>query len=70
MTKEKKPLYKTPTGSTKKLEDFTYEDDDVNDVIFRCLGNLNMLGVTGPISYSSGEADPDRSISIQRLQGL
>ncbi|KAL4221902.1 Gamma-aminobutyric acid type B receptor subunit 1 [Mactra antiquata] len=54
-------------GHPKTLDKFTYVDSDINDMIFECLSNMSITGVSGRVLLSDG-ADPDRMIKIQRIQ--
>ncbi|XP_053374069.1 gamma-aminobutyric acid type B receptor subunit 1-like [Mercenaria mercenaria] len=52
----------------KTLDMFTYQDSDINDIIFDCMSKTNITGVSGRIVLST-EVDPDRILKIERIQG-
>ncbi|XP_045167680.2 gamma-aminobutyric acid type B receptor subunit 1-like [Mercenaria mercenaria] len=55
-------------GHPKTLDMFTYTDTDINDIIFECMGNTSMTGVSGKIVFTAG-ADPNRIVKMERIQG-
>ncbi|XP_072030203.1 gamma-aminobutyric acid type B receptor subunit 1-like [Amphiura filiformis] len=42
-------------NTTKRLEDFTYNDSEMKDLFFRLLADVNFEGVSGPISFINGD---------------
>ena len=54
-------------GHTKRLADFTYKDQDINDIIVSCMANVSIIGVVGSISFEGG--DPINDVKIERIQG-
>ncbi|XP_060600012.1 gamma-aminobutyric acid type B receptor subunit 1-like [Ruditapes philippinarum] len=55
-------------GHPKTLDMFEYADRDINDIIFECMGNTSMTGVSGQIVFTEG-ADPNRIVKMERIQG-
>ncbi|KAK7491340.1 hypothetical protein BaRGS_00017441, partial [Batillaria attramentaria] len=55
-------------GSSKRLEDFTYEDKEMSDLIFDSLLNVSFMGVRGPISLDKN-GDPIGFVRLDRMQG-
>ncbi|XP_053374076.1 gamma-aminobutyric acid type B receptor subunit 2-like [Mercenaria mercenaria] len=53
-------------GYAKTLDMFTYADADVNDIIFDCMSNTSMTGVSGSVAFT--DSDPDKIIEIERIQ--
>ncbi|XP_053374068.1 gamma-aminobutyric acid type B receptor subunit 1-like [Mercenaria mercenaria] len=51
----------------KTLDMFTYQDSDINDIIFDCMSRTNITGVSGRIVLST-EVDPNRILKIERIQ--
>ena len=47
---------------------FEYIDGDMNEIIFQCMGNTSVTGVSGRVVFTSG-ADPNRLVKIERIQG-
>ncbi|XP_053374067.1 gamma-aminobutyric acid type B receptor subunit 1-like [Mercenaria mercenaria] len=71
------PIFKNPieergvaylTEYPKTLDMFTYQDSDINDIIFDCMSRTNITGVSGRIVLST-EVDPNRILKIERIQG-
>ncbi|KAH3817973.1 hypothetical protein DPMN_119558 [Dreissena polymorpha] len=56
-------------GHPKTIGDFTYKDSDIGEIVFQCMGNQSIIGMSGRISFAKGGADPDKSILLQRIQG-
>lgn len=56
------------SGHPKSLDQFTYADSDINDVILSCMSNISIIGVSGRISYGEG-ADPIKNARIERIEG-
>lgn len=56
------------SGHPKTLDKFTYNDSDINDIIFDCMSETDYTGTCGKVLFSSG-ADPDRMIKLERIQG-
>lgn len=52
----------------KTLDQITYEDIDMHNVLLDCLGNTSMVGITGNMYFSNGD-DPDKMQQIERIQG-
>ena len=50
------------------MDQFTYDDKDINDVILQCMANVSMTGIVGSISFGEG-ADPIKNVKIERIQG-
>lgn len=57
------------TGYEKTLDMFEYIDSDINEIIFQCMGNTSLTGVSGRVFFTSG-ADPNRIVKIERIQGI
>ena len=55
-------------GHQKALDQFTYEDSDINDVILSCMSNISFSGVSGGVSFENG-MDAARDIKLERIQG-
>ena len=55
-------------GHPKSLDEFTYEDSDINNVILSCMSNISITGIVGGVSFGKG-ADPIKNIKIERIQG-
>jgi len=55
-------------GHAKTLDQFTYYDSDINDVMFECLGKSSIQGVSGRRFFPDGR-DPDGVVMIERSQG-
>ena len=56
------------TGHPKTLDQFTYQDSDINDVIVSCISNISIIGIGGSIALGEG-ADPIKNVKIERIQG-
>ncbi|XP_045170037.2 gamma-aminobutyric acid type B receptor subunit 2-like [Mercenaria mercenaria] len=54
-------------GHPKTLDMFTYLDSDINDLIFSCMTQTSLTGVSGRVVFSTG-ADPDRLVKVERIQ--
>ncbi|XP_045168365.2 gamma-aminobutyric acid type B receptor subunit 2-like [Mercenaria mercenaria] len=54
-------------GHPKTLDMFTYTDSNINDIIFECMGNTSMTGVSGEIVFTTG-ADPNKIVKMERIQ--
>lgn len=52
----------------KTLDQITYEDIDMHNVLLDCLGNTSMVGITANMYFSNGD-DPDKMQQIERIQG-
>ncbi|KAL4221901.1 G-protein coupled GABA receptor [Mactra antiquata] len=52
----------------KDLDQFTYTDSDLNDVIFECMSSTSLTGVSGRVVFSKS-ADPNRVVKMERIQG-
>ena len=55
-------------GHPKTLDEFTYDDKDINDIIVECMSNTSMVGIQGSIAFGEG-GDPIRNVKIERVQG-
>ena len=60
--------YYINTGHLKTLNQFTYNDRDINDIILSCMSNVSMTGITGNIAFGEG-SDPIKNVKIERIQG-
>ncbi|XP_052793022.1 gamma-aminobutyric acid type B receptor subunit 1-like [Mya arenaria] len=56
------------TRHNKTLDEFTYEDADIGEEIFKCLSRVTLVGVSSRISFGNG-ADSNKIIKVQRVQG-
>ena len=56
------------SGHPKTLDEFTYDDKDINDIIVECMSNTSMVGIQGSIAFGEG-GDPIRNVKIERVQG-
>ena len=56
------------TGHRKSLDQFTYQDSDINNVILSCMSNISFSGVSGGVSFENG-MDAARDIKLERIQG-
>ena len=56
------------TGHPKKLDEFTYEDSDINDIIMSCMSNVSFTGISGNIAFDQG-SDPIKDVTIERIEG-
>ena len=56
------------TGHPKHLDEFTYADSDINDVILSCMNNISLVGVSGRIFYGGNAAPVNKNIKIERVQ--
>ncbi|KAH3769086.1 hypothetical protein DPMN_170333, partial [Dreissena polymorpha] len=56
-------------GHLKTIGDFTYKDSDIGEIVFQCMGNQSIIGMSGRISFSKGGADPNKMMLLQRIQG-
>ena len=50
------------------LDEFSYADSDINEIIMSCISNISMIGITGSIYFENG-ADPVKDVRIERIQG-
>lgn len=55
-------------GHPKTVDQFGYEDTDINDIIYDCMGKSSFMGVSGHVHFPGG-GDPDRMVQIERIQG-
>ncbi|XP_070188876.1 gamma-aminobutyric acid type B receptor subunit 1-like [Littorina saxatilis] len=55
-------------GSSKGLEDFSYTDADMADLLYSSLLNVSFMGVRGPIGFDSN-GDPVGLVKLDRVQG-
>ncbi|XP_052245676.1 gamma-aminobutyric acid type B receptor subunit 1-like [Dreissena polymorpha] len=55
-------------GHSKKLDNFTYADGDIGEIIFKCTGKTSLTGASGRISFHNG-SDPNKMIRVERIQG-
>ncbi|XP_070577493.1 gamma-aminobutyric acid type B receptor subunit 2-like [Ptychodera flava] len=44
-----------PDNSVKRLEDFTYDDEEMTELFFDLLTDTYFLGVSGPVSFKNGD---------------
>ena len=58
------------TDHPKYLDEFTYADSDINDIVLSCMNNLSLVGVSGRIFYGGNAAPVDKDIHIERIQGI
>lgn len=56
-------------GYPKTIDQITYSDEEVHNIIFDCMGSTTMVGVTGKIMFENG-LDPERTVVIHRVQGM
>ena len=56
-------------GHNKSLDEFTYEDADINQMIFECVSNTSMKGVSGNVEFHNGP-DPIKKVKIEQIQGI
>ena len=54
----------------KYLDEFTYQDSDINGIILSCMNNLSLVGVSGRIFYGGNAAPDSTDIQIERIQGI
>ena len=60
--------YTLPPGSSKRLEDFTYSDGDMADLITESIQEVDFIGVSGHIKFTdNGATQPN--IVIEQQQG-
>ena len=50
------------------LDEFFYEDRDINQMIMTCLSEVSMTGIIGSIYFEEG-GDPIKNVKIERIQG-
>ena len=55
-------------GHPKSVDEFTYADSDINDVIIACMSNISIIGLSGSLSFGEG-ADPIKNVKMERIQG-
>ena len=55
-------------GHPKSLDQFTYQDSDINDAIVSCISNISITGIGGSIALGEG-ADPIKNVKMERIQG-
>ena len=51
------------------LNEFTYKDNDINEIVSSCMSNVSMVGIIGSIYFKDG-ADPVKNVHIERIQGM
>jgi len=56
------------TGFTKTLDQITYADSVMHDIVFDCLGKSSTQGISGGRSFPDGR-DPDGMVMIEQVQG-
>ena len=56
------------SGHPKSLDQFTYQDKDINDIILSCMSNVSLTGVSGRVLFENG-IDPIKDCKVQRVQG-
>lgn len=56
------------SGFGTTLEMFTYSNSSINEIIFECMGETSLTGVSGRVVFTSG-ADPNRVVKVERIQG-
>lgn len=56
-------------GHPKTLDEFTYSDVDISDILFKCMGNQSIVGLTHNISFRNGD-DPEMNAQLERVQGI
>lgn len=54
-------------GHPKTLDEATYLDSVIHDVVFKCLGQSSILGLGGKLFFPDG-GDPDGVVIIERIQ--
>ncbi|XP_038073128.1 uncharacterized protein LOC119741448 isoform X2 [Patiria miniata] len=65
---ESAEILKTKTfedGSTRRLEDFTYDDKEMSQVFFDSLDRINFYGTSGPVSFLGADR-----ISFTKIEQL
>lgn len=55
-------------GSSKGLEDFTYENSEMAQMLYNNLLQVSFTGVRGPITFDAN-GDPVGLVSVGRVQG-
>lgn len=55
-------------GHPKTLDQITYKDKDMHDILFRCFESISLVGVTGDLHFSDGD-QPDKMLQFERIQG-
>ena len=55
-------------GHPKSVDEFTYADSDINDVILACMSNIATIGLSGSMPLGQG-ADPIKNVKMERIQG-
>ena len=53
----------------KMLNEFTYKDNDINEIVSSCMSNVSMVGIIGSIYFKDG-ADPVKNVHVERIQGM
>lgn len=51
----------------KTLADFTYEDSDINEIVYECMGSLTFRGVAKEFAFSQN-GDIEDSLIVERVQ--
>jgi len=54
-------------GYNKSLDQYTYADSDINDIIYECAGNTSFIGVTNDITFGE-DGELEETIQIDRIQ--
>lgn len=57
----------TIPGYNKTLDQFTYADSFINDIIYECVGKTNFVGVAATIKFDKN-GDLDETTQIDRIQ--
>jgi len=57
------------SGHPKTLDQFNYTDSDITDIMFKCIGNQSIVGLTHNISFKNGN-DPVMNGQMERIQGI
>lgn len=56
-------------GHPKTLDQFNYTDVDMSNIVFKCMGNQSIIGLTHNVSFRNGE-DPEMNAQLERVQSI
>ena len=57
------------SGHNKSLDEFSYSDVDIGDIMTSCTRNVSYLGLSGHVEFdSSGE--PRKNVKIDQIQSM
>ena len=55
------------SGHNKSLDEFSYSDVDIGDIMTSCTRNVSYLGLSGHVEFDS-TGEPTKNVKIDQIQ--